>query len=62
MKAKKLKLPFLLTLIIVVLASIASAGGLFLEQLYRDNTFIRAAWRGNYVVTLFVVVPVMVTA
>lgn len=55
-----LKIPIRLTGVIAVLAAIASAGGLFLSGLYRDNTLITAAWHGNDFVTLFLALPVMV--
>jgi hypothetical protein len=48
-----------LTAFIVVGAALASAGGLFLEDLYRDPTSIQAAWRGNDLVTLLLVVPLL---
>ena len=56
------KTPYRLSFVIAVLALMASSGGLFMETLYRDNTFIRAAWRGNDVVTLVAAVPAMLFA
>lgn len=44
---------------IVILAAIASAGGLFLNGLYRDNAFVTAAWQANDLITLLVMVPVL---
>jgi hypothetical protein len=41
---------------------IASAGGLLLDNLYRDNAFVRTTWLGNDAVTLFLVVPLLVLA
>jgi hypothetical protein len=57
-----LKTAYILSIIIVVLATVASAGGLLLDGLYRDNLFGTAAWKGNDVVTLFVAVPLLVAA
>lgn len=50
-----------LTFLIAVLAGIASAGGLIIPDLYRDNSFYRAAWQANDVVTLFLT-PVLVVS
>ena len=51
-----------LTTTIALLATVASAGGLFLPHLYRDNTFVVSAWKGTDLVTLFVAVPTLVAA
>ena len=51
-----------LSAIVAALAVVASAGGLFLRGLYRDNTFVTAAWRGSDVVTLIVAVPLLAGA
>ena len=53
---------FTLSVLIAVLAVIASAGGLSLNGLYRDNTFVTSAWKGNDVITLFLAVPLLVMA
>src|SRR3990170_7367811 len=45
---------------IAVLATFASAGGILLEGLYRDNDFVRTTWLGNDAVTLFLAVPILV--
>jgi hypothetical protein len=50
----------ILSSLIAILALIASAGGLFLDGLYRDNPFVTAVWKGNDAVTLFVAVPLLV--
>jgi hypothetical protein len=47
---------------IAILATVVSAGGLFLTGLYRDNPFVISAWKGNDLVTLFVVVPILIAA
>src|SRR4051812_18936085 len=41
-----------LSMLVAALASLASLGGLFIPHLYRDNTWIAAAWRGTDLVTL----------
>lgn len=58
----KFKFAYVLSVIITVLTIAASAGGLFIEDLYRDNTLITAAWRGNDLVTLVVGIPLLVAA
>ncbi len=42
-----------LTVIVVLLSIIASAGGLTWDELYRDSESIKAAWFVNDLVTLF---------
>ena len=56
----KFKPAIVLSLMIVVLAMVASAGGLWLPGLYRDNAQVTAAWRGNDLVTLAVAAPLLV--
>ena len=51
---------FNLSILIAVLASIASAGGLFLKGLYQDNLFVTSAWKGNDLITLLLGVPILV--
>jgi len=58
----KSRTPYILSIIIAVLATIASAGGLFLNGLYRDNLFVTSAWKGNDLITLFLAVPILVLA
>lgn len=55
----QLRTPYLLSVLIVILATGASAGGLCLKGLYRDNLFVTSAWKGDDLVTLFVVVIVV---
>ncbi len=62
MKNDRLHTAFVISLIIVVLAALAPAAGLFVPGLYRDNPFVTAVWRGNDLVTLFVAVPVFIIA
>jgi hypothetical protein len=52
----------LLSVIVALLAFAASAGGLFWEGLYRDNTLVTAAFRGNDLITLVVAVPGLLIA
>jgi len=53
---------FILSIIITILAAGASLGGLLLEDLYRDNPFVRITWLGNDAVTLLLAVPVLIAA
>lgn len=53
---------FNLSVIILVLTATASAGGLFISDLYRDNFLVSAGWYGNDLVTLVLGVPVLATA
>jgi hypothetical protein len=56
------KASYLLSVLIAILATVASAGGLFLNGLYRDNLFVTSAWKGSDLVTLFITVPILVVA
>ena len=56
------KTAYTLSAMIAILAVVASTGGLFLENLYRDVSFFKLAFQGNDVVTLFVAVPILVAA
>src|SRR5689334_20342185 len=51
---------FVLASAIAVLAAVASAGGLLIHRLYRDNTWVTAAWHGNDLVTLAAAVPLLI--
>lgn len=57
MFAVKSKTFLLLSVLIALMASVSSSGGLFIDGLYRDNALVVSAWRGNDLVTLFIVVP-----
>jgi hypothetical protein len=56
------RISFILSTLIAILATFASAGGLFLKGLYRDNLLVMSAWKGNDLVTLFIAVPILVVA
>jgi hypothetical protein len=43
---------YALSVTIAILAIIASVGGLFISDLYRDNTFVTTVFRSNDLVTL----------
>lgn len=58
----KLKTAFVLSYLIVLLAVIASAGGLIFRSAYRDNAFVKTTWLGNDAITLFLAVPILVAA
>jgi hypothetical protein len=53
---------FALSAIIAVLTVVAAAGGLIIDDLYRDNAFATSAWRGTDLVTLVVAVPLLIAA
>jgi thiamine transporter ThiT len=53
---------YILTFFILILAAVASAGGLFIPGLYRDSDIIKRAWLGSDVTTLFLVIPLLVVA
>jgi len=48
-----------LSIMIGSLAFFASAGGLWLKGLYRDNLFVTSAWRGNDIITLCLALPLL---
>jgi hypothetical protein len=50
------------SVIAVALASIAASIGLLRPDIYRDNEFVRAAWTGSDVVTLFLAGPLLIAA
>jgi hypothetical protein len=62
MSETKLKPATILSILIAILATFASAGGLLLDGLYRDNAFVKTTWLGNDAVTLFLAVPILVAA
>jgi hypothetical protein len=51
-----------LSVIVAVLMIVAAAGGLLIEDHYRDNAFTAWAWRGTDLVTLVVAVPILIVA
>lgn len=53
---------YVLSAIIAILTIVASAGGLFLSDLYRDNLLVTAGWFGNDLVTLAVAAPMLIAA
>jgi len=53
----KRKTFLLVSVLIACMAGITSWGGLFIDGVYRDNALVVSAWRGNDIVTLFVVIP-----
>lgn len=62
MHSTNLRTARFLSITIAILASIAAAGGLILDGLYRDNLFVTSAWKGNDFVTLFIAVPLLIAA
>jgi hypothetical protein len=60
--ATMLRWPGIVSAVIAVLMTFASLGGLFLPDLYRDNTWATAAFRGNDLATLVLAVPALAVA
>lgn len=50
-----------LTYVIAALATIASVGGLFIPNLYRDNAFYKTAWQANDAITL-ILIPALIVS
>ena len=48
--------------LIIVLTIIASAGGILLQNLYRDNQFVTQVWKTTDLVTLSVAIPLFITS
>ena len=53
---------YILSAVIAVLAIVASGGGLLFPDLYQGNALLRAGWRGNDLVTLFVALPLFIAS
>lgn len=62
MPKTKLRPVYFLSIVIAILAVVASAGGLFWDGLYQDNSFVTTLWGGNDLVTMIVAVPILVVA
>jgi hypothetical protein len=56
----KFRAAYLLSSLIAVLAVIASAGGLFFPELYRDNELVKKTWFVNDLLTLAVMTPLLI--
>jgi hypothetical protein len=52
----------ILSVTVTLLAAVASAGGLLINNLYRDNDFVKSAWYTNDIITLFVAVPLLIVS
>jgi hypothetical protein len=52
--------PHALPVVVAALMGSASAGGLLVRGIYRDNALVAAGWLGNDVVTLVLAVPLLV--
>ena len=59
MKTDYSPVSFRLSLTVIILAFIASAGGLVIDDLYRDSHAIRITWICNDAVTMFVALPLL---
>ena len=62
MDQTRFKSAYILSAVIAALIVVASTGGLFLDGLYRDNTWATTQFRGSDVVRLVVTAPVLVAA
>lgn len=62
MKQKNIQSILILTIIIIILTTIASMGGLLIKGLYRDNTFVTSTWYGTDLVTLVLNTPLIIIA
>lgn len=54
------KIPYVMTIIIIILTVIATIGGLNNPNLYNDNNFVKVVWRSNDLLTLVLIVPIMI--
>ena len=52
----------LISIIVTFLAATAADGGLWINNLYHDNAFVKSAWFANDFITLFVVVPLLIVS
>lgn len=59
---KQIKPAFTLSVIVSILAIVASVGGLIIPDLYRDNEFVKSAWFTNDLITLIVGIPLLITS
>lgn len=59
---KNSRVPVVLSIIVIILSIVTSAGGLFIESLYKDTEVIKSIWFVNDIVTLFLAVPTLITA
>jgi hypothetical protein len=62
MDQRNFRTAYILSVIIGLLIAVASAGGLFLEELYRNNLWATSQFRGSDLVRLVVVVPLLFAA
>ena len=60
MKQNKMLGLYILSIMIALCAIVTSIGGIFFENVYRDNKLIITVMKANDIVTLFIVVPLMV--
>ena len=62
MTQKKYRTAFMLSILILILMTIASIGGLFIDGLYRDNLWTSSQLRGSDLVRLVAAVPLLAGA
>ena len=59
MRQKQMSGLYIASFIIMACAAFTSIGGVFFEDVYRDNKLIISVMRANDIVTLFIAVPIM---
>jgi len=59
---KEFKLIHILSGVILLLSIISSAGGLFIDDLYRDNEFLKVVWKTTDLMILIIGMPVFFIA
>jgi hypothetical protein len=59
MSHNRFRVAYVLSSLIVILAIIASVGGFFINNLYRDNELVKNAWFINDLLTLAVMTPLL---
>ncbi len=57
MQPKRFSIEHILTSIILLLATLATAGGLFNPDIYKETALLKAIWTSNDLVTLVIVIP-----
>jgi hypothetical protein len=62
MAKSSFKTVYALSIFIAILMVVASAGGILIPNLYRDNARVSAGWFGNDLVTLVVAVPLLIVS
>lgn len=59
---ERTKLPYILSVVLLALVAVSSAGGLFLDEIYQETTIMEEVWMGFDLIGLFVFVPLLGTS